>query len=285
MWAAYDGLVAGGVPVSECNVSAVRVKCGGRTMEAEMTQAVARRDPASTGLVFEPAFLPGGRTGSFTVHPMLKTNDGTSRVLCSVPVSFQSGESAETVLERAAAAINTSSTCVRAGVTAAVLGTEEPGQGEDVLPPWLGLVLSAPTLTGIELVTAVSGSVHAELAVDHWGVLATASAVVPRLALSGTAQGGTVRVTALTPLGSCGFEVATTRGESAAAVAAKVQDAFLARHTPPETLVFEPSGGCLNLHNARDVYLSGAELQFALANRLAVHNTDAGLTFTLDTEH
>lgn len=302
-WACYEGRCAGGVPLSRCNVTDVRVTCGEQSVQSAVKRPVEAADPPSTQLGFLSD--PGAAgSGSFILSPLLKKNGGKSEVICSSQVSFSAYESEERVLARAAEAVNASNRCRDAGVRAAVFGSLSPGTREDEGPKPLRLVLEGPRLTGVQLVTELAASGPGAFTVDGYGVPRRDTLVVPRLTLSGTARGGDLRVTERSSLGTCAFAVRTAPGERAEAVAAKVQRAFLAEESRPgkpkprwlaklKSLFRgekgKPSGfridpGCLNRQNPRDVSRYGATLRFPLGQELAVSNTDAGLSFTIGSD-
>lgn len=275
-WACHGGTCAGGVPASRCEVSEIEVTCGERTVRSRVQTAEETSEPASTRL----GFAPTGLEGSFTLTPMLKKTGGLSEPLCSVDVRYRGDEDDEKVLARAVDAVNADERCRRAGVTAALSGSASPGGAEDEGPVPFRLALSAPEQTGVELVTGVTGTGAAALTVDAFGTR-QGSRVVPRLTFSGRAVGGRVEVTERSPLGTCTFAVDTAAGDTPETVAAAVQRAFLGR---PDPSVFQIGGGCPERQNARDAFLNGASVHFALGQQIAVTSTDPGLSFTVGSD-
>jgi len=273
-WACLNGSCAGGVPASSCPLGEVRLTCGNRTGVWTVPAVAEYTNPPSSLLAFGFAFTGGATSGTFTFRPTLQRADGTNQQLCSVAVPFSSTNTVRQVLDNAAASVNANATCIAAGVTAGVLGTSAAGPGEDESPEAHRLYLSAPTRTGLQLLTVVDGSLHAELGLGAVGIPLRLP-VTPRLSLTGTATGGSFTVSEPNVLGSCTVTVTTAVGESAATVRTRIRDAF---NSP-----VNPSDACFVRLNPRDALLGGdGVLRFPSADGITVRNTDGGLSYTLN---
>ena len=275
-WACQDGSCAGGIDGAQCDVSEVRVTCGGRTTRASVAAPAETLGPQSTSFGFEPA----ATGGSFTLTAKLRKRDGTSVELCSHTQSYAPGESDEVAFNRAANAMAAAGgPCRQAGVRAAVTGFAEEGIKEDEEPQPFRIHLEAPRQLGTQLITEVSASGAGFFTVHGFGAPTRGRAALSGVAFSGTAAGGRVEVTERSLLGSCTFALETTAGESAEAVAERLQAAFLAPE--PASPAFQLDAVCLPGQNPRDAKRSGAALRFALGSEISVNSTDAGLGFTI----
>lgn len=274
-WACQNGTCAGGVDGGQCDVSEVRVTCGGRTARAAVAGPAETLGPQSTAFGFEPA----ATGGAFTLTATLRKADGTSVELCSHTETYAPGESDETAFNRAARSMAVGGPCRQAGVRAAVTGFAEAGIQEDEEPQPFRLHLEAPAQVGAQLVTGVSASGPGFFTVHGFGAPARGRMGSPGVAFTGTAAGGRVEVTERSLLGSCTFAVETAPGEPAEAVAERLHATFLAPETVASASPLE--AGCLPGQNPRDVQRSGAALRFALGTEISVSSTDAGLGFTI----
>jgi hypothetical protein len=267
-FACLGGACAGGVPASRCAVTEVRVSCGTRTLSAAVRRPAEGLDPSGTRLGLQPA---GG--GTLSLSAVLQKAGGPPQALCAQTITLTSGDDDARALRRLADGLNSDPRCQQAGVEARVTGSRDAGKGEDDWPEPFRLILEAPTQTGVQLVTEASLSGAGGLAVEGFGD-PRRGPVASQVVLSGTAAGGRVRVTEVSPAGSCAVAVDTATGDTADAVAARVQDAFLARGEEP---AFSLEPGCLPLQSSRDVTRSGAVLSFGLGRHLEVSSTDPGL--------
>ena len=275
-WACQDGICSGGVDGARCAVSEVRVTCGGRTARASVAAPAETLNPRSTSFGFEP----GATSGSFLLTAKLRKQDGTAVELCSHTQAYAAGETDETVFNRAANAINAGGPCQRAGVRAAIAGRAEAGDLEDQEPEPFRIQLEAPAQAGSQLITEVSASGAGFFTVHGFGTPERGRMTASRVAFSGTAAGGRVEVTEQSLLGSCTFAVETTAGESAEAVAERLQAAFLAPEAAGRP-AFQFEAACLPGQNPRDAKRSGAALRFLLGSEISVNSTDAGLGYTI----
>jgi hypothetical protein len=212
---------------------------------------------------------------------MVKRNGGKSEVVCSQAVQFSPDDYEEKVLGGAAAAVNADGRCREAGIRAAVIGSRSPGQREDKGPTPFRLVLDAPRLVGVQLITQVAVSGPGAFTVDNYGAPLRHALVVPQLALSGTARGGELQVTERSRLGTCSLTVRTKEGEEAEAVATRVRQAFFERRKEAE---FDLAPACPEAQNPQDVSRYGATLRFPLGQELTVVNTDLGLGFRIGSD-
>ena len=137
--------------------------------------------------------------------------------------------------------------------------------------------------SGSQLVPAITRATGARVDLRAMGLPLNAQPVPPRLTLSTPegSLGGVLRVTEVTKLGRCTFEVPTERGDDAATIAKRLAARFL---MPPER---DPGGigtpsTCPNHRNPRDVVRAAAALQFPLAHGLEVETTDPGLFVRVD---
>jgi len=274
-WACQDGICSGGIDGAQCAVSEVRVTCGGRTARASVAAPAETLNPRSTSFGFEP----GATSGSFLLTAKLRKQDGTAVELCSHTQAYAAGETDETVFNRAANAINAGGPCQRAGVRAAIAGRAEAGDLEDQEPEPFRIQLEAPAQAGTQLITEVSASGAGFFTVHGFGTPERGRMTSSRVAFSGTAAGGRVEVTEQSLLGSCTFAVETAAGESAEAVAERLQAAFLAPE--PASSAAQLAAACLPGQNPRDAKRSGAALRFLLGSEISVNSTDAGLGFVI----
>lgn len=279
-WACYGAVCAGDIPASRCNPASVTVTCGSRSFTAPISHALTQSDPPSTAFSVRPDFRTGPPRATLTVMPTLKATDGTTAALCTASVDFDRTDTEESILLAAARALNASSMCISNGVSAAVEGIGPRATSEDDFPGQPKLVLRAPSQRGVQLFTSVRASTNGAFKVDSIGVPGRSTHVVPRLTFAGSARGGAIEVTELSPVGSCTISVRTATGDTADVVASRVERAFMA--SPAD----EPRsfGSCLTEQNARDVWLARTTLEFALGSTLVVSNTDPGLTYTIDTQ-
>jgi hypothetical protein len=274
-WVCTGGLCAGGIPSSQCDVSEVRVTCGGRTATATVPRSGDGLAPRSTQLGVEPA----AAGGTLTITAKLQKAGGSAVALCSQTVTYAASETDEALLNRVANALNTSSGCRQAGIQGIVTGLAEEGTREDEGPQPFRLSLEAPQQAGIQLVTELTAAGPGSYTVDAYGLPARGLVVSPRLTLSGNAAGGRLEVTERSPVGTCTFAVDTAAGEPAEAVAARLADAFLAPE--PASAAFQLDTVCLPGQNPRDLERSGAALRFVVGRQITVASTDPGMGYTI----
>lgn len=277
-WVCRGGDCAGGTSSGQCDIREVRVTCGGRTARAAVKRSGEVLGPQSTELGFEPK----SEGGTFTMAAKLRKGEGPSVELCSQSVSYPAGESEAAALVRAADSFNTSAGCRQAGVRAVTAGREEPGTREDEEPVPFRVSLEAPSQAGVQLVTELTFSGTGTFTVNSYGAPAHGRVVTPQVTVAGNAAGGRVEVTERSLVGTCSFAVETAAGEPAEAIAARIEEAFLA----PEAQVDAPGTGavCPLGQNPRDVERSGAALRFAVGRQVTVTSTDAGLGFTIGSD-
>lgn len=274
-WACSGGVCAGGVPQARCAADRAELRCGAQAVSKALRRSEEVREPASTALSLELA----PRGGSFLLSPMIARGGGASRSLCSVAVSYTAGEELATVLGRAADAVGRDALCAEAGLRAEVSGLLPAApRREDEGPEPLALRLTAPGQVGLQLVTEISTLGAGKAVVDGFGSVVRGTRVVPRVTFGGRAAGGEVALTQRSPLGLCTHKVATARGESAEAVAARLAEAFAGRGGIAP-LPYEP--GCHGGANPRSLLRRGASLFGGLSQGLTVESTDPGLEVTL----
>ena len=204
-------------------------------------------------------------------EPIIYRSNGTAVELCSHTQAYAAGETDETVFNRAANAINAGGPCQRAGVRAAIAGRAEAGDLEDQEPEPFRIQLEAPAQAGTQLITEVSASGAGFFTVHGFGTPERGRMTSSRVAFSGTAAGGRVEVTEQSLVGSCTFAVETTAGESAEAVAERLQAAFLAPEAAGRPAV-QFAAACLPGQNPRDAKRSGAALRFLLGSEISVNS-------------
>ncbi len=289
-WACYDGRCAGGFEASDCRVTSAALSCGRSLAETRLVRAVGSLGPSSTSLRIRASTertpgRPPAAPETVRVRPTLKLAGGASRPLCEVELTPDQLQAAEKLEREFARAINRSDRCAALGVEAMVVGEEADTSREDPLAPDPRLRLVAPRLTGVQLFTAVDASAGMVVAVDSMGLPLRGVGVAPRLTLDtvrGGAAGGELTVTEVTPLGRCTMSVRTNRGDTAEAIAVRLQRRFLMKPAPSRRLRI--GDACHAHENARDVARRMASLQFPLAAGISVTTTDPGLSYLLDTE-
>lgn len=171
--ACFNGNCVGDTQIEDCLadpdnlISSVRVTCGGQVAFASVSEECPQQDsPPST--VFAADGEGGGRRrlvehsgGSFDVIVTLAStsaDNGGDRVLCGVRVYYEMGQDFVTIGEAVVEAINNSSTCQDAGVQALHPLFKAPKRPED-FPDAIGeLIVSAPNLTGGQLMLAFRGA-------------------------------------------------------------------------------------------------------------------------------
>lgn len=273
-WACTGGACAGGLTTSGCAMSSIIVQCGDRTVRTSVHVAQNASNPVST--VFSLGNHP--TRGAFSLVPMLKRRDGLSSDLCGVYVAYLPNESELSVLNRAASAVNASTICGRAGVTAQVIGGSPAGVSEDGIPSPYRLKLSAPSQNGVQLVTKVIFSGAVGMGVTGYGNRKTGSEVVPRLTFGGLAQGGDLTFTIISPLGQDTCVIHTDPGDSAIDIISKIEIGMNGRDLGGGLPI---GGGGPSPPRPRGLLTSNERVDFPYTHGLIFDCTDPGLTVTL----
>jgi hypothetical protein len=224
-----------------------------------------------------------GAAGSFVVAPVLVGADGSARPLCEVGVDLAAGDSAEEVLSRARDAINASTPCAAAGVSAALRGLPRADEGGSEDAPARGpkLLLAAPEATGVQLLPSVRRAPGQVMGVrfqlEDVGVAIQSTSVPLTLAfdtLATGARGGTIAVAESSPLGLCSVVVPTLPGQTAREIAASLAQAFQSDGSA--------GSNCPARENPRDVFLDGASVSTVIASELLVVIDDPGVGLKLE---
>jgi uncharacterized repeat protein (TIGR01451 family) len=265
--------------VKACNVagnplSTLEVTCGAQVV----TQAVP--DPGQTGTgpassTFSFRNLGPGGAGTFQLLPAVQSGDGTSRILCSVPVSFAPSDTTATILQNAVAAVAGDPSCRAAGVSAEFLSGSSGREVEDSFPLGASLHLLAPDLAGSELIAAVRSDPGSATGVcfDAARLEDTSVGVLHAMKVHfttppGGAGGGSLTITERSTMGDCAITVPTSAGASAASLAAAVAAVFQAGGIPG------PNPGCPSDVNPRDVVANGGAIETALASEIEICSAD-----------
>ncbi|HEV8374823.1 MAG TPA: hypothetical protein VGR38_01160 [Candidatus Polarisedimenticolia bacterium] len=304
-WACFNGTCVGGGTIAGCTqagnpISSTVVVCGGQLATETILGCPPLTNPPSTLMGIsglpggpppvarksrpDPAPTPPPPAGEFNIIVALSDLNATT-TLCSANASFQAGEDAEEVLERARNALNASASCRAAGVVALLeTGPAEP-EPEDVFVTPARLRVSAPSLTGGHLTTAI----HAAPGKAK-GVCFTLSdlgaPVVNQIQILKTtletgasgALGGGLTLKEQSTLGDCSVTVPTSAGQRAAEVAAAVAAALQAPGIPG------PHPACPASRNPRDVTAEGDALITVLPSQIEVCSDDPGLGFLIAPE-
>lgn len=268
--ACRGGFCAGGIDPARCAVDRLSLSCGRQVEERRLARPTASLDPASGALTLKTR----GRAGRFTLTPTLVPAEGAAIRLCEVSFESREGEDDETVLGRAAAALDADPLCRLAGVFAELERADLGGKSEDDFPSAAALRLTAPNRQGLALVPELSGVGGGGFGLGSLG--REGRRVVPRLSVAGSAAGGTMKVTARSPFGLCTKTLATTAGERAEEVATRLARAF----AEPERGGFSLEARCPAGQQAFDVLQTGASLSFLWGLELTVESGDPGLTIT-----
>jgi hypothetical protein len=274
LWACAEGKCAGQVEHSSCPVDQVVVRCGDREATASVKQPQETVGPAGTRLTL----VPQQNGGTFEVQALLKRPGGESRSLCSATIAYGAGETSESVLERARLAVASEPGCQAAGVTAALFGSSAAGSYEDEAPAAWQLQLFAPTQTGAAVVGSITHTGTADLATSGHRDGRLGSVVMPRLTLSGTAQGGALRITVNSPLGSYFLHLDTWPGDATAALFASLFHGMTGRDTGGGLPI---GGGGGPPRKSFWVVVQDEHMDLPFATEVKVHNTDPGLVVGL----
>lgn len=303
-WACYNGACLGGVPINTCNqydangnpvnlISTIRVISGGVVGFDRMLGCPLLANPPSSTLGL-PDFPPSGGVlavqnaepiNSFDLIPSVQVGDGSTRALCAVNVPFQIGDTSQQVLLRAQDAVNASSTCAANTVSAEVDFLEPESSIEDEFPREPRLRITAPGVSGGQLVTSlhtVPGSATGVcFDVSNLGVPVVNSITIMKVkfeVLPAGAAGGEITVIEQSDLGTCEITVPTAPGDTAEDIAAAFVAAFQASGNPG------PNPGCPADHNPRDVTLHGDSIITVMASGIVVCIRDIGVGFSLTPE-
>lgn len=211
--------------------------------------------------------------------------DGGTRALCSATVGLHSGDTPADALKRVEDAVAGEQSCRDATVSAAVRGIPPEGaRGEDLLGSPATLTIAAPGVVGGQLFTAIHAPPGAATGtcfnLSGLGVPVLNQIAIMKVDLetaAGGAAGGDVEITEQSPIGTCEINVKTTRGQTAAQVAAAIASAFQAPGVPgPVT--------CPADQNARDVTTKGNALITVFASGLNICSRDDGVGFFVGPE-
>ncbi|MFN0087491.1 MAG: HYR domain-containing protein [Blastocatellia bacterium] len=298
-WACLNGNCVGGTNISACNsasnpITTVLVRCGADVGVDKVLGCPQQNNPPSgtlglgnlpgpgpgpTSFVFDrDAFARTAAAGAFDIFATVQVRDGSTRALCSAPVAFQSGENAEAVLERARDALNASPACAARGVTALVYNPAPDRAEEDLPQRDSRLSLSAPTVSGSFLfpaLHALPGAANSQC-FEFGGIGNPLSngLLIMKLKLEtgqGGAMGGSLTLRESSPVGTCDITIPTMAGDTAAAIAARIESAFQAPGDPG------PHPRCFSRHNPRDIIRDGDSIITVVPVQMNVCVNDAGL--------
>jgi hypothetical protein len=294
--ACYNGNCIGGKTLAQCNtpsnpVTSVVVSCGTQVGIDLITGCPEQANPPSSVLGL-PGFGGGGgkpaaraitsADGIFHLVPTVQVMDGSTRVLCDVPVPFQGKDEPEDILVRARDAINSSLACT-SNTVGAVVGGLPSGRAskEDPTGSTATLGLQAPGVKGTQLITSLrvapGDATGRCFDVNGIGLPLQKSMTITKVNLDtqvAGAAGGQITVGERSNLGVCQVTVPTSPGDSAAKIAADIAAAFQAPGVPGPN-------ACLARANARDIVAEGDALIAVMANELVVCPKDNGVGFTL----
>jgi hypothetical protein len=279
--------------VMSCNedknpMAAVVATCGGQIARQDVDLGQLDQDPP-TAVLGLTGLLPAGEAGSvdlaaagsFTLAPAVQAQDGTTRLLCTTSVPFGPSDTSADVLQRAGGAVNASTACRTAGVTAEFLTGDRGGQ-EDDFREADRLSLSAPLLTGSRLVPAVQAAIGGAtgLCFNLDQISRPSRSQILGMQIQFTTpptgvSGGTLRVTERSALGECAIDVPIPPGLRAIQVAQAVAGAFQATGIPG------PYPSCPARANPRDVTLQGDTVLTSFASEVEVCIGDPNLGVAL----
>ncbi len=310
---------AGGtrVPISVCRmdpnnkISAVKVSCDGNdAVLVPVRGAPQLSRPPSSVLYVDPPGPPmpfkigsQGEPGTegtasdgedvaedqltsgfrFTLVPTLlaSSDNGGERALCGARVELTGSEDADAINQILADAINSSTECQTASVTA----NANPAQAghpdeEDKFPERAHLELIPPPASiGTQIVLAVRAEPGEAtdfcFALDELGNAALGQLTILQTQFvtgASGALGGSITISEDSRIGICANEIATTPGESAEDIAAAVEAAFMTAAKPGPTT-------CRSSQNPRDIERASApdSVVSVLARRLRLCVHDAGV--------
>ncbi len=298
VWACFNGLCVNNVPIADCNddetgdgipdlLSTVLVECGGVLGIDKVLGCPQLNNPPGSILGLDQ--ILGGPSAAaataavldkrFSVLPSVQARDGSTRVLCEVPVSYSSGESKQDTLLRARDQINADATCQGSGVAGQVAGLPPAvGVEED---PFQQTVLSvdAPAVAGGQIMIGLRGlpGEFTGTCFDLEGLGATAlkQILVSRVKFStppGGALGGTIRLVEQSPLGACDLTLSTVPGSVPSSIIQGFNAMFQAPGIPG------PFPACPSSRNPRDATMQGGDsLLFVLATGLTLCVDDPGV--------
>jgi photosystem II stability/assembly factor-like uncharacterized protein len=249
---------------------------------------VAPANPAEPAAPPQPpsgASANAAAVKTFDIVPAVQMKDGGTRALCSATVGLHSGDTPADALKRVEDAVAGEQSCRDATVSAAVRGIPPEGaRGEDLLGSPATLTIAAPSVVGGQLFTAIHAPPGAATGtcfnLSGLGVPVLNQIAIMKVDLetaAGGAAGGDVEITEQSPIGTCEINVKTTRGQTAAQVAAAIASAFQAPGVPgPVT--------CPADQNARDVTTKGNALITVFASGLNICSRDDGVGFFVGPE-
>ena len=293
-----------GAPIADCNqagnpISTVVVTCASQTAYATIQgcpptstppsswvtlfqlaggiSGMAGDRPDSPSACYDPAIAGGG---SFQLLPSVQSGDGSSRILCSVNVSYSSLDTTETILQSAQDAVNADPSCQSAGVSATLLPEQSSAEVEDLFSHPGNLTLSDPGVTGAQLVTAVRAAPGQTMGtcfkMQNLGVPVADRIMSTRVRLATAAtgaQGGDITLREVSPLGECSITVPTVPGATPETIATALAAAFQAPGIPG------PVPDCPAERNPRDVVHEGGSIVTSAASALVLCVNDAGVGF------
>jgi hypothetical protein len=300
--ACYNSNCIGGKTIDQCNppsnpVTSVTVSCGTQVGFDHITNCPEQANPPSSVLGL-PGFGGGGgkpaprvvnpatgADGIFHVVPTVQVMDGSTRVLCDVPVPFKGSDEPEDILGRARDAINSSLACTSNTVSAAVSGSPSANRPKEDPPGSTAtLSLQAPGVRGTQLITslrAAPGDAKGRcFDVNAIGLPLQQAVTIMKVNFDtrvAGAAGGQITVAERSNLGVCQVTVPTSPGSSAATIAADIAASFQAPGVPGPN-------ACPSRANPRDIVAVGDALRTVMANELVVCLKDDGVGFTLTAE-
>ncbi|HEV8202520.1 MAG TPA: hypothetical protein VGS03_21110 [Candidatus Polarisedimenticolia bacterium] len=215
--------------------------------------------------------------GSFNLQPTLQSNDGSTRRLCSVNVPYAASDTMAAILDHARDAVNADPGCLLAGVSASIYEAQVENEAEDLFQHPGNLVLSAPTLTGSQLVPAVQTNPGpTQGPCFEFGALGVPVQNQLRLMRLGIqagptgAAGGSLSITESSPLGDCTVNVPTSPGQTADNLASSIEAAFA---NPDPIQCPSPN----NPHDVKKVS-GGLILVMSIGGRVCLNDTGVGMT-------
>jgi hypothetical protein len=310
--ACHAGKCAGGSTLGACNlpndrIAAVTVTCGNKVAIDQIQGCPSLINPPSSrttlsGVQFpfsmnsaglcadsragsDPAICSNAVTGiaallssgSIDFIPTLQAGDGTSRALCEVNVPFAPTDTDSIVLQNARDAVNASTPCQTAGVSAE-FAPAELVESEDPFNQPGSLWLTAPGLPGAQLVGSLDAAPGQAVGVcfelGNLGVATAGQIRDMRVRFRtdpGGAQGGSITVRTHSNLGDCSMTVPTAPGDTSMGIASALGTAFQSPELPSN------SPQCPTGHNPRDISQQGDSLVMGMASEIRICLDDPGV--------
>ena len=294
---------SGTVPISACEpdathpnriISAVQVLCpnnNGVTVNVGKNCPQLQSPPATDWNPMLTGDPPPSSAPPITTVTLVAALDGMPlEALCSVTVPIFASDGHDDIIDRARTAFASSPTCQAAGVQVSPKPPTGGGDGED-FGAGDALHLTAPNAVGRALYVASitdPSSVGAPgicqryddfpgYATNQLDIMDTTFSTAP-----GGARGGSVTYTEVSPLGRCVITVPTTAGESAAAIAQSILNAYQAAYPT------DSNPGCPYSSNPGDlvatspfVPLAPGTLNSIAATEVDVCLNDTGVGFSI----